>query len=153
MKFEDLKFVRLDKPDLFNLIPRYLFEQIPNREWDVDKLYEWGKTFLGNPLNLFWVLANDENLIKGVLWGTIDPVLEMIAVNILSVDKEYQHPKGDAITKSIEHLKQYRIKLNKDEGIDLKEKMLWTTTRPRAFERLNIKRSDRVVMEVSLNGR
>lgn len=150
MEFSDLKFIKIDQPNLFGLIPRYLFEQIPSREWEVSKLYEWGKIFLANPLNLFWVLTDTENIIKGVLWVTIDPVLEMIAVNILSVDKEYQHPRGEAIKQSIEHLKKYRNKLKKDSGLELKDKMLWTTTRPKAFKHIGAKCHNRTIMEVSL---
>lgn len=151
MKFEDLKFEPVLYPIVFKYFPKYLLEQIPDRQWEIEKLYEWAPTFISNPLNAFWVLTLEDNIMKGLLWITIDPVLEMIAVNILSVDSEYQKPRGEAIKKTIEFLKEYRQKLKDEKGIELKGTMLWTTTRPKAFECIDgIKRYNRTIMEVSL---
>jgi ABC-type nitrate/sulfonate/bicarbonate transport system permease component len=75
------------------LIPRYLFEQIKGRDWEVENIYKFGPLFVSNPLNRVWVLLKN-NTIKGVLWITIDPVVEIIAVNVLSVDREYQRLNG-----------------------------------------------------------
>lgn len=154
--FSDLKFIRIDRLDLFGLIPRKLFEQIPDREWEVNKLYEWMPIFLDNPLNLFWALANKEAVekgeapIKGVLWATVDPVLEMVAVNVLSIDKEYQSNNGSAIKGTIKFLKDFRDKIEKEKGVKLQNKILWATTRPKAFERAGCSRHNKIIMEAVL---
>jgi len=151
---DDLKFVRITDPNLFALIPRQLFEQIRARDWEVDTLYRYGPLFVTNQFNLFWVMTDTTNVIKGVLWATIDPVVKAIAVNIVSVDREFQKINGslrksqsELLLKVKEHLQVYREELKKKSGFELKDKILWGTTRPKAFERSGAKRY-RTVMEV-----
>ena len=71
--------------------------------------------------------------------------MEIIVVNILSVNKEYQRPKGTAILRVREFLKTYKEDLEIKLKRKLKNKILWTTTRPDAFERiLNEKGKDKI---------
>ena len=151
--FDDLTFEPLLMPNGLKIVPRYLFEQIKNRKWDVDRLYEYGPLFITNPLNRFWVLTDIDHKVKGVLWITIDPITEFIAVNILSIDKEYQRLNGslrsrpsDVIRRTVEFLHKVQDEL-KAKKVNIKRKILWSTTRPRACERAGAKRY-RVVMEI-----
>lgn len=158
-KIDELKFVPIVDPNAFDLIPKYLFEQIKGREWEVEKFYKWGPIFIRNPLNRIWVLTDIANLIKGVLWITIDPVLELIAVNVFSVDRKYQELNGSLrnkpknnpsvlLLKAKEQLDKFRIELKEAGGAELKEKILWTTTRPHTFRRFGARKSKRVIMEI-----
>ena len=147
--FDELKFVPVIDPNLFAVTKanvRYLFDQIPHRDWEVDNLYKYLPYFVSNPLNRFWVLTDIGDVIKGVLWITIDPVVEMIAVNLLSVDREYQN--GQAVKKSIEHLHKFQDEIKARGGKGLKRKIFWATTRPRAFERIGATRHKRTIMEI-----
>ena len=152
---KDLKFVRVIDPLLFSRIPPQLFEQIPKRNWEVNKLYAYGPIFIQNPFNAIWVMQDIALKIKGVLWVTIDPVVEIIAVNVLSVDKEYQQLNGSLrntasgiIQKTVEHLHKFQDELKEKFGIELKREILGATTRPRACERSGWKRYPRVIMEI-----
>ena len=152
--FNDLKFVRVVNPMVFARIPPVLFEQIPKRNWQVSKLYAYGPIFIMNPFNALWVMQDITDIIKGVLWVTIDPVEEVIAVNILSVDREYQKLNGslrrtpsEIIQKVVKHLHEFQDEVKEKNGMELKREILWTTTRPKACERSGAKRH-RVIMEI-----
>ena len=151
----DLTFLRLIMPRSFEVIPRRLFEQIPKRDWSVDKLYRYGPVFIANPFNAVWALQDIGKIIHGVLWVTIDPIVEIIAVNVLSVDREYQGINGGLsnrpsgiIKKTADHLHKFQKEFKDRFGIELKHEILWSTTRPRACERAGAKRYPRVIMEI-----
>lgn len=148
-------------PNGLNYVPRYLFEQIKNRNWNVDKIYEYGSLFITNPLNRFWVLTDIGHTIKGILWITIDPIVEIIAVNVLSIDKEFQRLNGSLrnsssgiIEKVAEFLHKFqdelKIEAKKKNGkeLNLKREILWTTTRPRACIRAGAREHGRKIMEI-----
>lgn len=142
----DLKFVRNYD---FDIVPRYLLEQIPGREWNIDTLYHYGPLFISNPFNWLYVLVDVGQVIKGVLWATVDPVLETLAVNILSVDREYQQVNGSLRRSQSKIVKMAIDFLGKEiKKTNLKPKIIWTTTRPKPFELTGCKRSKRIVMEV-----
>lgn len=150
----DLKFVRVINPLVFSRIPPHLFEQIKKRNWEVSKLYAYVPIFIMNPFNAVWIMQDIALKIKGVLWVSIDPVVEIIAVNILTVDREYQNLNGslrnspsEIIKKVAEHLHEFQDEVKKKNGMELKREILWTTTRPKACERSGAKRH-RVVMEI-----
>jgi len=152
--FDELKFEPLVAPNGLNWVPRKLFEQIKCREWDVENIYKYGPLFIQNPLNRFWVLTDLNHSIKGVLWITIDPVVELIAVNVLSIDKQYQKVNGSlrnsssgVIEKVAEFLHRFQDELKEKGGIELKRKILWTTTRPRACIKAGA-RKYRTIMEI-----
>lgn len=153
MGFDELKFEPILAPNGLNWVPRYLFEQVKNRTWDVEKLYEYGPLFITNPLNRFWALTDITHHIKGVLWITIDPIVEVMAVNILSIDREYQRLNGslrskpsDVIKKTVEFLHTVQDEL-RAKGVKIKREILWATTRPRTCEKAGARRY-RVVMEM-----
>ncbi|MBA7600490.1 hypothetical protein ES703_07545 [subsurface metagenome] len=157
-KFDELKFEPVIDPNLFAVTrcyTQYLFDQIPHRDWEVDSLYDCLPLFVANPLNRFWALTDIASKIKGFLWITIDPVVGMIAVNILTVDREYQNVNGslsktpsEIVKKVVEHLHKFQDELKAKGGIELKRKIFWSTARPKAFERAGAKRHNRIIMEI-----
>lgn len=159
MKFSDLKFVRLTQPEQFSLVPRYLFEQVKRKDWDVEDLYKYGPAFMEGIFNFFYVLAERKQIeegcapVKGILWTTIDPVTRIMCVNIFSIDKEYQKPQGQALVGALEHLSKVKNELRASGTMDLRDKILWATARPKAFmnKRIGAKRYYRQIMEVELS--
>ena len=125
-----------------------MIEQIRDREWSVDRFYKYGPMIVANPLNVIWALVDAANVTKGILFVTIDMVGEVICVNMFSVDREYQSINGGAIAKAIEFLHKFQDELKENRGINLKRKILWPTTRPRACEREGLKRTKGIMMEV-----
>lgn len=145
MKFSDLQFIRIDKPELFTWIPRYLFEQVKDHTFNIDKIYQLAHTFIGNPATMFYALADKEAVeqgkapVKGILWANINVLTETINVNILSVDKEYQF--SDALEKTLEFIKSWQ-----GENENLKIQMI--TTRPHAYKKIGFQQSKRIIMEI-----
>ena len=139
MKFDDLKFIRIQD---FNLIPRYLMEQVRGGDAKIDRILQFGSGIAKDPLTLLYVLADQQNKIKGFVWGEIDVFEELIHVNTLSLDKEYQDSNGTAILKTVEFLRGLT------EGSKLKKKITFSTNRPKAFERVGFKRMALVNMEI-----
>ena len=138
-QFSDLKFVRIDRSDLFNiLIPRYLFEQVKDNTFNIDKIYQLAHTFISSPLTRFYALIDDKT-VKGILWAYVNLLNEKIQVNILSVDKEYQF--SNAIEKTLEFIRTWQ---SKDENL----KIQFTTTRPHAYEKSGFEKSKQIIMEI-----
>ncbi len=143
-KFEELKFVRIDRPDLFSLIPRHLFEQVKDHNFDIDRLYKLVGRFMCDPTTLIFILVDEQSKIKGILWATANLLIETVQVSVLSVDKQYQF--GDAIKGTVEFIRSWR---NKDNV-----KIEFITTRPKAYEEkfekldIKLKRSKRIILEI-----
>ena len=116
-KLDELMFVRIVVPELFALIPRYLFEQI--KELDDDAI----DTIRGNAVSIMTVpVVNEKGVvigrlpavnvwiaalydldlgIKGFLWAEFDIIERRIFVEACSVDKEYQSANGEFINKVV----------------------------------------------------
>ena len=149
-KFSDLTFRQLMD---FNFVPRYLLEQMKDKDYDVDRIYYYGQLFIRSPFNFLFAMTNKDYVIKGILWVTIDPVTELMGVNVFSVDKEYQSNGKESEARDISY------KFLKEEfpqkyqqhlaaiGVNLRPTILGTTTRPEAWERSGFKRYHRVIME------
>lgn len=132
----NLRFVKVND---INLIPRRLFEQVKPREYDVDKLYEWAPVLFSNPLNLLGAFIDQDQSVQGVMWSSFNPISNAITCHILSVEKPY-YGKG-ILTEADGILKKFKKKLGA-------AKIVFTTTRPRPFEKiLGYSRSDTVTME------
>ena len=61
-----LKFNRITEFDQFKQIPRYLFEQMENKDFDVDRLFAYAPNILGSYYTLFYIMIEGE-AIKGFL--------------------------------------------------------------------------------------
>ena len=142
---DDLRWQRLF---IGSLIPRYLVEQIAKRDYEVDTLYKYidrnilkmspdGPTL--NHLFQVWALVNPENLVRGFLWFTIDPLTLDILIQVYSVDSNYWGCKA-AVHKLAEHVKSLR------KGGDLK-KIFWITKFPKHSLKYGFKPSKCVLME------
>lgn len=146
--FSELKFVSINNPGtspeiidmVFRRIPKELFEQVKDIEFNVDLLYQVPSRFINNVNTRFYVLTNDEDKIKGILWAYINLLTEKIQVNILSVDKEYQF--SNALEKTLEFVRSWQ---GKDESL----KIEIITTRPHTYEKNGWKQSKRILMEIN----
>jgi len=144
-KTDELRFVRAMSPDI---VPHYLIEQVRDRSYSVEDFFKYQQIncmsqtvdgFKINPFNHLYVLANSENIVKGVLWMVVDPLAKDVVIQTYSIDKEYWN-KGYAVKKIAEHVKDIVVKANLN-------KIFWVTTYPRHSERYGFKRSKNILME------
>lgn len=146
-KFDDLHFVSINNPGtsseiidmVFRRIPKELFEQVKDVEFNIDLLYKAPSRFINNVNTRFYVLIDSEDKIKGVLWAYLNLLTESIDVHILSIDKEYQI--GNAIEKTLEFIRSWQ---GKDENL----KIRIISTRPRPYERAGFVKSERILLEI-----
>ncbi len=148
--FADLRFVRVaGKPDivdmLFRQIPRELFEQIKDIEFNIDLLYQMPSKFIGGANNMFYVLVDDEDLIKGIMWCYVNVLTESVNVHILSIDKDYQRDsmidESDALKETVKFIREM---MGENENL----KITAITSRPHACQKSGWKTTKRVVMEI-----
>jgi hypothetical protein len=152
LDIKDLKFVRLDKGHLWNMIPRRYIEQVKDRGWTTDRFFEIAPILLSNPMNVMGVFVDSENQIKGFLWVNINLLTEYLNVITLSIDREYQDTKGSIIDHVFELIKDMPNDILtkgilKSLKINLKEKIRMATKHPLAYERRKWRRSDLIIME------
>lgn len=142
---EKLKWVRILDPVH---IPWRLVEQIRDRDFEVDKFYEYQRQVCSNqtpecivvnPLNLLYVLTDEENLVVGFFWGVIDPLCNSLCINSFSIDKRYWN-SGKAIKLLEKHAKEivFGGKLSK---------CYWISNCPRVHKKYGFKRSSHIVFE------
>ncbi len=143
--FDKLKFVQINgaSPDvidmIFRRIPKELFEQVKDIEFNIDLLYKAPSRFINNVNTRFYVLTDDEDVIRGILWFYINLLTEKVQVNILSIDKEFQH--NGAIGKTVEFIRGLQ---GKDENL----KIEIMTTRTKAYEKAGFQQSKQILMEL-----
>ncbi len=146
--FNDLTFVLINNPGtspeiidmVFRRIPRELFEQVKDVEFNIDLLYQYPSKFISGVNTRFYVLTDDEDKIRGILWASVNLLTEKIQVNILSINKEYQ--LSHAIEKTLEFIKSWQDK-NENLAIQI------MTTRTKAYEKVGFQRSKQILMEIS----
>lgn len=132
----NLKFVKIHSLDQ---VPRYLFDQIRDRDFDIDRLYKWAPVFLKNPVNLFGAFIDKSESVKGIMWTSFNPITNKLMVHILSIDREYQ---GKGILKEVDGILKKLMK-----NVDA-EAVTGSTIRPMGFERtMGFKKSKTVIME------
>lgn len=144
---DDLRWVRIFTPIH---IPKYLVEQVRNRDYEVDEFFKYheincvlsnekGPTL--NPFSHLYILVDPSNEVKGFLWFVIDPLTKDLIIQTYSVDKDYWF-KGKAVAKLSRHIKEIRKKGNL-------KKIYWITNYPKHSEKYGFKRSKGVLMEYS----
>tara|TARA_R110002126_G_scaffold77229_5_gene192676 strand:- start:2954 stop:3499 length:546 start_codon:yes stop_codon:yes gene_type:complete len=144
-KIDELRWVRAFSPIY---IPKYLVEQIRDRQYSVDDFYKYqeinclvdsvkGPTL--NPFHHLYVLVDEENVVKGFLWFVIDALSKNVIINTFSMDKQYWG-KGLAVKRLSDHVKEIINKLKL-------KKVYWLTNYPKHSERHGFKRSKSVLME------
>jgi N-acetylglutamate synthase-like GNAT family acetyltransferase len=148
LKIEDLEWIRIFDPVH---IPRYLVEQVRDKDWSVDKFYQYqkiinlqkdGSNVVINPMNLLFVLADKEKVIHGFMWAAVDALSNCLVINTFSVDKKYWG-QGNAV--SILEKKTKEIA----NGAKL-SKIYWITNYPKHSEKHGFKRSKSVLMEYNM---
>lgn len=141
---EDLRWIRIFTP---YHIPKYLVEQVRDRDFTVDEFYKYqeinclinkGDDRTLNPFSHLYVLVNSDNIPKGFLWFCIDPLTKDIIIQTYSVDKDYWN--GHAVEKLATHMKEIRKKGNLN-------KIYWITRYPKHSMRHGFKRSENILME------
>jgi len=133
---DNLRMIRIFD---FNLIPRYLFEQIKGRQWDVDGFLKVAPGLSANPTTLLYVYADKDHVIQGFLWASVNIFTGNIDGQMLSLNKKYWG--YGAVPRAFEFLGKIRktLKFNK---------VTFRTSRARAFTKYGAKPSASVVMEV-----
>lgn len=121
------------------LVPRYLLEQVKDRDWSVDEWYKYQESLRGVRDNLILGLVDKEHKVKGIIWITIDGFAKWFFINTFSVDKAHQRK-----TKLIKFVQRYIKDLAAKLGI---KRVMWAARRSKALERYGFKPSDYVLME------
>lgn len=150
----DLKFLRLIIAEAFNAIPRALFESIKDIDSEtIERIYANSADIMTVPVvdqqgvmvgriqsQSVWVavMLDIAKVVKGFVWMEFDVIEQRVFVQACAVDPEYQ---GETIEKVVDYIKT----LNLPE--EMKNNIQFTTTRPKAFEKVGWKRSKRVLME------
>ena len=138
----ELNFIRITVPDMFRIIPRYLFEQIEGLDGDgIDLIYKGH--FVLDPLNFFVVMSNqeDKNTIKGFFWAIVSVLEKRIVLYAVSVDKQYQKFKTELNKRVIDYLFNLPVK------VEYKQIIICETARPKALEAYGWSKSKRILME------
>lgn len=148
-ELDELRWVRLFSPIH---IPRYLVEQVRDRDYSVDDFIKYqeinclvhkkeGPTL--NPFNHLYALVDPENYVKGFLWFVIDSLSKDVVINTFSMDKDYWG-NGAAVKRLSDHVKEIikKLKLNK---------VYWLTNYPKHSMRHGFKRASSVLMEYNVD--
>ena len=77
---DELKWIRIYD---FNLIPKYLFDQVKGLNFPMKRVYEFGNDIAKNPFTLLYALADESHRIRGFLWASVNPLDQSIVGNIL----------------------------------------------------------------------
>lgn len=146
--FNKLKFIRIFDP---GHIPVELIQQVRDRKYDVEKFYEYqsivcvSKTEHGlimNPLNLLFVIVNENKKVVGFLWCSVSPLSQDLVINTFSMTKDYWG-KGEAVDLVTKKCKE----ILKESGLS---RVYWITNYPKHSERYGFKRAKGVLMEFNL---
>ena len=146
-EIKDLRWVRIFTPIH---IPKYLIEQIKDRDWKPDEFIKYheinclndGKEGPElNPFSHLYVLVNPDNITKGFLWFTVEALTKDIHIQNYSVDRAYWG-KGRAVEKLADHIKFIKKKANLN-------KVYWITKYPKHSQHYGFKPSSSVLMEYS----
>jgi len=154
----ELTFLRLIIAEAFNAIPQRLFASIKDIDSEtIERIYANSAAIMTIPVvdikgvevgrlpaQSVWVavMLDIVNEIKGFVWMEFDVIEQRVFVQACAVDAEYQSNDGEVIQKVVEYIRT----LNLPE--EMKKNIQFTTTRPKAFEKLGWNRSKRILMEL-----
>ena len=144
---KQLQFVRLFEAGSLNRVPRQLFEQVKGRSWSVERLYRLAPLFLGNNTTVFWVLEDENQMVKGVLWAVIDILSQKLNVIVFSVAEEYRDACN--VKTARDFLRQYIREFNAiAQQTKLKETINWVTAEPHILKEIGGWIPKTIMMEV-----
>ncbi len=136
-KLDELKIIRIFD---FNLIPKYLLEQVKGSELEVPAFIRGLPILPKDPTVFLYVFADPEHIIKGFLCASVDVIGLNLNAQMLSIDKEYQGHGAVLRTKGFLEGVRKQLKLNK---------IYCCTTRSKALMRLaGAKPAKAVLMEL-----
>lgn len=152
MDVKDLKFVRLTRAENARLIPKYLIDQVKDKDFTTDAFFRIAHELVVNPHNIIGVFVTGENVTKGFMWAVINVLTEQLYLVTISIDKEYQNQQGDTIKFIVDELKKLLknpvIKLLL-KNMELKDTILLSTNYPKIYEKCGWSKSKRAIMEIS----
>lgn len=139
----ELKFIRVFTS---SHVPKYLVEQIKHRDFTVEDWYKYQEAnlleksseFKLNPLHHLYVMTDEKNHVKGMLFYTVNPLDKSIFLQNYSVDKDYWM-KGVAVKMATEHV--LRVKKQAKLG-----KIYWHTRYPKHALKNGFKQAKDVLM-------
>ncbi len=140
----ELTFVRIYD---FNLIPKSIFKELSKRDFlnyddkDLERLYLFGQLVAQDKLTQVYAMIDEDKIIRGVLWVSIDPIILWLYVVLCVIDKSFQNYKKN-ITKVFEFCR----KIQKDIG--LKGVRALTPTPGAYIKMFGAKRSKLTMVEV-----
>ncbi|HUV41379.1 MAG TPA: hypothetical protein VMW23_06310 [Sedimentisphaerales bacterium] len=144
---QPLQFIRVFEAAGLNRIPRQLFEQVKGRSWSVERLYRLAPLFLGNNTTVFWVLEDENQMVKGVLWAVIDILSQKLNVIVFSVAEEYRDACN--VKTARDFLRQYIREFNAiAQQTKLKETINWVTAEPHILKEIGGWIPKTIMMEV-----
>lgn len=141
---EKLRWVRIFTP---LHIPKYLVEQIKEKDFTIEDFYRYHeincliqnqKQVELNPFSHLHVLVDEENITKGFVWFTIEPLTKNLIIQNYSIDKAYWN-KGQAVKKLSDYILEYQNK-------GAIKKIFWITNYPRHSEKYGFQKSKNVLM-------
>jgi hypothetical protein len=141
---EKLRWVRIFTP---LHIPRYLVEQIKDKDFSIDDFYRYHeincliqgqKQVQLNPFSHLHVLVDEQNTTKGFVWFTVEPLTKNLIIQNYSIDKIYWN-KGLAVKKLSDFILEYQ-----NNGAI--KKIFWITNYPRHSEKYGFQKSKNVLM-------
>lgn len=141
-KGTQLKWVEIT-PAYFNYVPRYLLEQLPDNNWDLDRMYVVIPKLANSTFNRMGLFMEKDNTVKGFMWVTVNPLSEKLHVHVLVIDEAYRGRGVIGEAKGI---------LNKMKKQTQMKQIVFQTSDPEKFERWGFVKSDQVLMEEVING-
>ncbi len=144
-KFSTLEWIRIFDP---THIPRQLVEQIKERDFSVDRFYEYQKSVcvdtssaevVINPFNFLYLVTDENRSPVGFLWAVADILNGYLIINNYSMDRKYWC-KGQAIEFVSKHIQ------NILDQSKLK-KVFWCTKHTKDMETHGFKKSKSQLME------
>jgi DNA-binding winged helix-turn-helix (wHTH) protein len=150
---KDLKFVRITEPNVFKILPRELIKQVQeDYEFTIETIMRYGYAVVANPLVYIYFLTDSDNRTQGVLWMIFNRIDMAFEVYLLSLNPKYQKRNGSVLRTVIDFIAEVQEDIRpavEKAGFKLNRKILWQTTRPKAFERIGAKPSKRILMELN----
>ena len=150
----DITDLQIERFYDFKFIPCYLIDQMQDKNYSADRLYQLGPLLVRNPLNYLYVLTDQDHVIKGVLFCSVEGLSQQMHINIFSVDPEYQVQGTDNKTRDfiVRFVKDLIKELNESElyqkiGLKLLDTISAITTHPKAWEQTGWKRSKQIIMK------
>jgi len=144
---QPLQFVRVFDAGALSRVPRRLFDQVKGRSWRVERLYRLAPLFLGSNTTVFWVLEDEDQTVKGVLWAVLDILSEKLNVIVFSIDQEYRDTCN--VRTARDFLRAYIREFNAiARQTKLKETINWVTAEPHILREIGGWIPKTIMMEV-----